>query len=95
MKRIKFLRTVSCEGEPVWIKNRIYDVIEEGTNSQGKTMLKLICEDSQIRGIDIKLKNDFFEIVENTEKEIITIDIPKIEEKVEPKKTTKKRSKKK
>lgn len=92
MKQLRFLQTVFNGGILMWKKGKTYDVKSEGTNSQGRSMYKLLCEDSQIRGIDTKLKNVFFEVID--------IKSPKIEEiviekKQEEKKTTKKKTKKK
>ena len=76
MKQLKFLKNITFDRKPIWYKDCIYDVLEEGTNSEGRTMYKLLSEDLQVRGIDVLLAGDFFEVIEKK-------DIPKTETKKE------------
>lgn len=77
MKQLKFLKTISCEGKPVWYKDCCYEVVSEGANAQGREMYKLFCEDLKLRGIDISLADNFYKVIEikleENKKEDITI----------------------
>jgi hypothetical protein len=64
MKQLKFLKTISLEGKPIWYKDCSYEVISEGEASQGRGMYKLFCEDLQLRGIDTILENNFYRVIE-------------------------------
>lgn len=64
MKQLKFLKTISLEGKPIWYKDCSYDVISEGEASQGRGMYKLFCEDLQLRGIDTILEDNFYRVIE-------------------------------
>lgn len=68
MKQLKFLKTVSCDGKPVWYKGCLYQVTSEGTNNQGREMYKLFCEDLKLRGIDKSLVNNFYQVIEIEDK---------------------------
>lgn len=68
MKQLKFLKTVSCDGKPVWYKGCLYQVISEGANNQGREMYKLFCEDLKLRGIDKSLVNNFYQVIEIEDK---------------------------
>lgn len=68
MKQLKFLKTISCDGKPVWYKDCLYQVVEEGTNQQGRGMYKLFCEDLQFRGIDTSLTDKFYKVIEIEDK---------------------------
>lgn len=70
MKQLKFLKTISCEGKPIWYQNCSYEVISEGASTQGRQMYKLFCEDLKLRGIDANLANNFFKVIEMPEQEI-------------------------
>ncbi|MFR3182215.1 MAG: hypothetical protein ACLTPN_01150 [Clostridia bacterium] len=59
MKQLKFLKTISLEGRPIWYKDCSYEVISEGNN-----MYKLFCEDLQLRGIDNILEDNFYKVLE-------------------------------
>ena len=75
MKQLKFLKTISCEGRPIWYKDCCYDVKCEGANSQGREMYKLFCEDLQFRGIDVALADKFYKIIELEDKKEVKGDI--------------------
>lgn len=64
MKQLKFLKTISLEGKPIWYKDCSYEVISEGEASQGRGMYKLFCEDLQLRGIDTILEDNFYRVIE-------------------------------
>lgn len=64
MKQLKFLKTISIEGKPIWYKDCSYEVISEGEASQGRGMYKLFCEDLQLRGIDTILEDNFYRVIE-------------------------------
>lgn len=68
MKQLKFLKTISCDGKPIWYKDCCYDVKCEGANSQGREMYKLFCEDLQFRGIDVALADKFYKVIELEDK---------------------------
>lgn len=70
MKQLKFLKTVSCDGKPVWYKGCLYQVTSEGANNQGREMYKLFCEDLKLRGIDKSLVNNFYQVIEIKDKEV-------------------------
>lgn len=59
MKQLKFLKTISLEGRPIWYKDCSYEVVGEGNN-----MYKLFCEDLQLRGIDNILEDNFYKVLE-------------------------------
>lgn len=92
MKQLKFLKTISYEGKPVWYKDHIYQVISEGANSEGRLMYKLICEDLVVRGIDYYLSNRFFEVIETPEE---TKKANEEKKNIQPKKSNNKRKKSK
>ena len=87
MKRIKFLKNITFDRKPIWYKDCIYDILEEGVNSEGRTIYKLLSEDLQVRGIDAYLAGDFFEVVKyedipkNKENNEIKVEENKIENK--------------
>ncbi len=64
MKQLKFLKTISLEGKPIWYKDCSYEVISEKEASQGRGMYKLFCEDLQLRGIDTILEDNFYRVIE-------------------------------
>ena len=68
MKQLKFMKTITLEGKPIWYKDCIYDVVGEGANSQGREMYKLFCEDLMLRGIDAILADKFYKIIEIEDK---------------------------
>lgn len=68
MKQLKFLKTIACEGKPVWYKDCIYEVVDEGSNLQGREMYKLFCEDLKLRGIDKILADNFYKVIEIEDK---------------------------
>ena len=68
MKQLKFLKTISCDGRPIWYKDCCYDVKSMGANSQGREMYKLFCEDLQFRGIDVALADKFYKVIELEDK---------------------------
>lgn len=75
MKQLKFLKTISCDGKPIWYKDCCYDVKCEGANSQGREMYKLFCEDLQFRGIDVALADKFYKVIELEDKKEVKGDI--------------------
>lgn len=75
MKQLKFLKTISCDGKPIWYKDCCYDIKCESTNSQGREMYKLICEDLQFRGIDSVLADKFYKVIELEDKKEVKGDI--------------------
>ena len=64
MKQLKFLKTISLEGKPIWFKDCSYEVVGEGQNQNGTIMYKLFCDDLQLRGIDKVLENNFYKVLE-------------------------------
>lgn len=80
MKQLKFLKTVTMDGKPMWYKDCIYEVLKEGTNSQGRNLYKLYCEDLAVRGIDSMLNGIFFTVIE---KEDNAVKIPEESDKKE------------
>lgn len=82
MKQLKFLKTIACEGKPVWYKDCIYEVVDEGSNLQGREIYKLFCEDLKLRGIDKILADNFYKVIEIEDKEEVKNDVI-IREKVE------------
>lgn len=68
MKQLKFLKTISCDGKPIWYKDCCYEVISQGANAQGREMYKLFCEDLKLRGIDIVLADKFYKVIELEDK---------------------------
>ncbi len=82
MKQLKFLKTIACEGKPVWYKDCVYEVVDEGSNLQGREMYKLFCEDLKLRGIDKILADNFYKVIEIKDKEEVKNDAI-IREKVE------------
>lgn len=64
MKQLKFLKTISIEGKPIWYKDCIYDVVNNDNVAQSRNMYKLFCEDLQLRGIDTILENRFYKVIE-------------------------------
>ena len=77
MKQLKFLKMITLDGKPIWHEGCLYDIVDENG-----TMYKLFSEDLQLRGIDKKLEDIFYKVVE--------IQQPKQIEKKEIKKETKK-----
>ena len=75
MKQLKFLKTISCDGRPIWYKDCYYDVKSMGANSQGREMYKLFCEDLQFRGIDVALADKFYKVIELEDKKEVKGDI--------------------
>lgn len=63
MKQIKFLTTISLEGKPIWFKDCIYQVMSETDD-----MYKIISEDLTPRGIDKRLKEKMYKIIEIEDK---------------------------
>ena len=75
MKQLKFLKTISCDGKPIWYKDYCYEVISQGANSQGREMYKLFCEDLKLRGIDTVLADKFYKVIELEDKKEVKGDI--------------------
>lgn len=75
MKQLKFLKTISCDGRPIWYKDCCYDVKSMGANSQCREMYKLFCEDLQFRGIDVALADKFYKVIELEDKKEVKGDI--------------------
>lgn len=81
MKQLKFLKNVMLEGNPIWYRGCIYDVISVGASS-GREMYKLYCEDLTVRGIDSNLENIFYTVIEIEDKKEKKIEEPMITEQV-------------
>ncbi len=75
MKQLKFMKTITLEGKPIWYKDCIYDVVGEGANAQGREIYKLFCEDLTLRGIDAILADKFFKIIEIEDKKEEKIEV--------------------
>lgn len=84
MKQLKFLKTISCDGKPIWYKDCLYQVSGEGINKQGRGMYKLFCEDLQFRGIDTSLADKFYKVIEIEDKKEVKGDIIIEEQKETP-----------
>lgn len=97
MKQLKFLKTITCDGKPVWYKDHIYQVMSEGASSEGRLMYKLICEDLVPRGIDYYLCNKLFEVIETEEEKSQKEEVKKekTSQTIQKAQTTKKRQKSK
>lgn len=89
MKQIKFLKTISLEGRPIWYKDCCYEVISETSNPQGRNIYKLFCEDLKLRGIDTILENNFYKVIEV--KDIVKNNITNDDKQKKKSKTRKKR----
>lgn len=97
MKKVKFLKTFTFEGKPIWYKNCEYEVEREIINNIGRRVYVLMSEDLIPRGIDALFmeSNNLCVITEIENKqdkvENIVEEEKKVEKIISKKSSTKKR----